>query len=104
MDKRITFEDWEGFMAVRESQGLWALYFDREDDGLKGKILPELRVLEIVLTRRERKQTKPEPNSEATGVMALITTFHSLSLTYMLKLVHLRRPTSLPKENFQRRI
>jgi hypothetical protein len=64
MDKRITLEGWEGFMAVREAPGLWALYFDREDDRLKGKILPEMRVLEIVSNRTERKQTKPESNSE----------------------------------------
>jgi hypothetical protein len=53
-------------MAVRESPGLWALYFDREDNGLNGKVPPEKRVLEIVLTRRERKQSKPESNTEVT--------------------------------------
>jgi len=66
IDKRITLESWEGFMAVRETPGSWALYFDREDDGLNGRILPEKRTLEIVLTRRERRQTKPESTTRAT--------------------------------------
>jgi len=54
-------ENWEGFMAVREGPCLWALYFDREDDGLNDKISPEKRILEVTLTRREWKQAKPEP-------------------------------------------
>lgn len=48
-------------MAVREGPCLWALYFDREDDGLGGKISPEKRILEVTLTRREWKKAKPEP-------------------------------------------
>ena len=43
----LTLEGWEGFFAVEEKEeeeeeeegknsGVWALYFDREDDGLKG--------------------------------------------------------------------
>jgi len=70
IDKRITLEDWEGFMAVREESGLWALYFDREDNGLANKVSPEKRILEVLLIRRERKQVKPEPDvpkSEAAG-------------------------------------
>jgi hypothetical protein len=65
IDKRLTLESWEGFMAVREGPGLWALYFDREDDGLSDKVSPEKRILEVVLTRRERKQAKPEPAHES---------------------------------------
>jgi hypothetical protein len=63
IDKRITLEGWEGFMAVREAPGLWALYFDKEDDGLKGKIPHGTRILEIELIRRERKQAKPESDT-----------------------------------------
>ncbi|KAH7169722.1 uncharacterized protein B0J16DRAFT_359081 [Fusarium flagelliforme] len=37
IDKRITLEGWEGFMAVEEDEGSWALYFDRDDNGLAGK-------------------------------------------------------------------
>jgi hypothetical protein len=65
IDKRMTFESWEGFMAVQETPGSWALYFDRDDDGLNGKVSPEKRILEIVLIRRERKQPKPEPKHES---------------------------------------
>jgi hypothetical protein len=41
-DRRLTFEKWEGFVAVKieegDNTGMWALYFDRDDDGLKGKL------------------------------------------------------------------
>lgn len=38
MDRRLTFEGWEGFVAVEEEEdsGLWAVYFDVDDDGLRG--------------------------------------------------------------------
>ncbi|MCJ1452187.1 hypothetical protein MMC28_002529 [Mycoblastus sanguinarius] len=57
IDRRMTFEGWEGFLAVREKAGTWALYFDREDDGLKGKVEGK-RTLEIEVMRRERKKGK----------------------------------------------
>lgn len=28
LGKRMTLDGWEGFMAVREESGMWALYFD----------------------------------------------------------------------------
>lgn len=28
MGKRLTLDGWEGFMAVNEGSGIWALYFD----------------------------------------------------------------------------
>ena len=31
-DSSITFDDWEGFTAMEEEPGQWALYFDRDDD------------------------------------------------------------------------
>ena len=55
LDRRMTFEGWEGFLAVEEEAGLWALYFDREDDGLKAKGAGR-RMLEIELSRRERRK------------------------------------------------
>lgn len=60
MDKRVTLEGWEGFMVVEEMSGVWALYFDRNEDGLKDKVSPDRNRLEVVLTRRERRQMKPE--------------------------------------------
>jgi hypothetical protein len=45
---------------VEEYPGIWGLYFDRDDDGLKDKVPFGTRVLEVELTRREKKQPKPE--------------------------------------------
>jgi hypothetical protein len=58
VDKRMTFEGWEGFVAVQEDDGQWALFFDRGDDGLQGEGLigsrGPRRMLEVLLRRRER--------------------------------------------------
>ena len=59
IDRRMTFEGWEGFLAVKEKKGTWALYFDREDDGLKEKVKGR-RMLEVELCRRERKKGKED--------------------------------------------
>ncbi|KAI0019194.1 hypothetical protein F4780DRAFT_771387 [Xylariomycetidae sp. FL0641] len=61
-DRRMTLEGWEGFVAVEEFPGVWALYFDRDDDGLATKVPMGTRVLEVELTRREKKERKPEPD------------------------------------------
>ncbi|KAJ5496672.1 hypothetical protein N7463_008659 [Penicillium fimorum] len=58
LEKRITLEGWEGFMAV-ELDGAWALYFDRDDDGLQEKIF-EGRILEVELTRKERRKGRDD--------------------------------------------
>ncbi|KAL1594575.1 hypothetical protein SLS60_010336 [Paraconiothyrium brasiliense] len=57
-DRRLTFDGWEGFCAVEEFPTLWALYFDRDDDGLKSKVAEGTRVLEIELTRKEKRWKK----------------------------------------------
>jgi len=57
IEKRITLEGWEGFMAVQEDPGSWALYFDRDDNGLQGKT-SEKRILEVEMTRKERRKRK----------------------------------------------
>ncbi|KAI0130065.1 hypothetical protein BJ170DRAFT_681537 [Xylariales sp. AK1849] len=64
-DRRLIFDSWEGFAAVEEEPGVWALYFDYEDDGLS-KISSEKRVLEVELTRREKKIRKPAPDAAQT--------------------------------------
>ncbi|CAJ2505775.1 Uu.00g131690.m01.CDS01 [Anthostomella pinea] len=61
-DRRMTLEGWEGFAAAEEFPGVWALYFDRDDDGLVTKVPMGTRVLEVELTRREKKERKPEPD------------------------------------------
>lgn len=57
-DRRLTFEGWEGFCAVEEFPALWAVYFDRDDDGLKSKVAMGIRVLEIELSRKEKRWKK----------------------------------------------
>ncbi|KAI0190116.1 hypothetical protein F4808DRAFT_453922 [Astrocystis sublimbata] len=61
-DRRMTMDGWEGFAAVETYPGVWALYFDRDDNGLYGKVPMGTRVLEVELTRREKKERKPEPD------------------------------------------
>lgn len=60
VDKRMTFEGWEGFVAVQEDDGQWALYFDRGDNGLQGEGLigsrGPRRMLEVQLRRREQSK------------------------------------------------
>jgi hypothetical protein len=56
IDKRITLEGWEGFMAV-EDEGSWALYFDRDDNGLRG-IRTKGSILEVEVKRKERRKGK----------------------------------------------
>lgn len=64
-DRRMTLESWEGFVAVEEFPGIWALYFDKDDDGLVTKVPMGTRVLEVELTRREKKERKPQPDPNA---------------------------------------
>ncbi|KAH7145786.1 hypothetical protein B0J13DRAFT_554128 [Dactylonectria estremocensis] len=63
-DRRMTLEGWEGFCAVEELPGIWSLFYDRDDNGLKNKVPMGTRVLEVELTRREKKEPKPEPDAD----------------------------------------
>lgn len=65
-DRRMTLEGWEGFVAVEEIPGIWAVYYDRDDDGLRSKVPLGTRVLEVELIRREKKERKPEPEDQPT--------------------------------------
>ncbi|KIW19598.1 hypothetical protein PV08_00171 [Exophiala spinifera] len=51
-ERRLTFRDWEGFVAVEESPDRWALYFDVHDDGLEDKRLGKY-VVEVELIRKD---------------------------------------------------
>ncbi|KAK8864737.1 hypothetical protein IAR55_001993 [Kwoniella newhampshirensis] len=53
LDRRITFEGWEGFVAVQEDveRDLWALYFDKDDDGLTG----EGKIGDVRLTGKRKR-------------------------------------------------
>ncbi|KAK8028329.1 hypothetical protein PG991_005385 [Apiospora marii] len=65
-DRRMTFEGWEGFAAVEVAPAVWSLYYDRDDNGLRDKLPPGTRVLEVELTRREKKVTKPDDEDQPT--------------------------------------
>ena len=63
-DRRLTLEGWEGFVAVEVVPEVWALYYDRDDNGLRDKLPPGARVLEVELARREKKMEKPAADAE----------------------------------------
>lgn len=51
--QNLTLEDWEGFVAVEESPGVWGLYYDQDDDQLSSSGVAEgKRVVECSLIRR----------------------------------------------------
>ena len=47
----VTIEDWEGFVAVEEEPGKWAVYYDRTDNMLKD-VVPDKSVIPISLERK----------------------------------------------------
>jgi len=47
----VTLDGWEGFVALEESSGTWALYYDRDDDLLE-HVRGDRRVLECNLQRQ----------------------------------------------------
>lgn len=68
-DRRLTFQGWEGFVAVEEvrGSGLWALYFDVKDDGLQGDGMvgtKRLRMLMVDVWRRELKVDREQAVEE----------------------------------------
>ena len=48
----LTMEGWEGFVAVEEEKGVWAVHYDRDDDRLEGRVRKGTRVLQCSLERR----------------------------------------------------
>jgi hypothetical protein len=58
IDKRLTFDGWEGFTVVEIERNVWQPYFDADDNGLEEKISPEWRIMEIELTRKEMRMRK----------------------------------------------
>ncbi|CAK3737343.1 Hypothetical predicted protein [Lecanosticta acicola] len=59
-DSMLTFDGWEGFVAVEEKEGEWALYFDKYDNGLKdfrkGRKVVEVHLQRRVITGQEVNQ------------------------------------------------
>ncbi|KAK9413811.1 hypothetical protein SUNI508_11629 [Seiridium unicorne] len=62
-DRRLMFNGWEGFLAVKEG-GFWALYFDMERDKLQSKLPTGTPVLEVQLTRVEIPVQVPREEQE----------------------------------------
>ena len=50
VESRLGLRGWVGFVLVEEKKDAWALYFDMDDDGLKGKMEGK-RVTEVELCR-----------------------------------------------------
>lgn len=59
---RIAFEGWEGFVAVEEYEDFWSIYFDRDDNGLKGRNEGKA-VIEIELIRTPMETTPAETSN-----------------------------------------
>ena len=58
IDKRLIFQEWEGFVVVKEQSdgdSQWALYFDVDDDGLFNSIDRNSAFLEVELIRKEMR-------------------------------------------------
>jgi len=64
-DRRLTFDKWEGFVAVKveegEEAGMWRVYFDVDDDMLRGKLGNGRKVLEVELCRWEKRVRRGRP-------------------------------------------
>ncbi|KAK3116990.1 hypothetical protein LTR53_002072 [Teratosphaeriaceae sp. CCFEE 6253] len=63
MEHRLTLDGWEGFVAVEEEEGsgLWALYFDVNDDGLRQEGQPGRKgkaVLQLEVWRKEIRKER----------------------------------------------
>lgn len=64
VDKRVTFDQWEGFVAVEEEPDIWALYFDKMDDGLDGIVPLTKNVVEVELIRKEMRIPPVDENDQ----------------------------------------
>lgn len=51
-NQHLTFQSWEGFCAVEVQSGMWAIYFDISDDGLRGRVPSGVRIMDVELERR----------------------------------------------------
>jgi len=58
IDRRLTFDGWEGFIVVEVEENRWQLYFDVDDNGLEGKVPLTQRIMEVELTRKELRMVK----------------------------------------------
>ncbi|KIW90126.1 uncharacterized protein Z519_09557 [Cladophialophora bantiana CBS 173.52] len=61
---RIAFNSWEGFVAVEEDDERWAIYFDKDDNGLaakvEGKAVVEIELVRTPLEEEARSDEDPD--------------------------------------------
>ncbi|OAL40694.1 hypothetical protein AYO20_00430 [Fonsecaea nubica] len=61
---RIAFNGWEGFVAVQEGDERWAIYFDKNDNGLAGKVegnaVVEIELVRAPLEQETRSDEEPD--------------------------------------------
>ena len=64
-EKRIKFQHLEGFVAVEEEDGVWKLYFDVHNDGLKqvkagtgGKSNAEINLIRFLAEEEEEEEVE----------------------------------------------
>jgi hypothetical protein len=50
--KALVLDDWEGFVVLEESPGVWSIHYDEDDDHLKQVQSTNRSVVEISLERR----------------------------------------------------
>lgn len=56
----VVLEEAEAFAAVEEEEGVWALYFDRNDDGLAGYVDSGTKVVPISIDRTLIQPSQPD--------------------------------------------
>lgn len=81
----LLLEDWEGFVAVEEEKGVWAMYYDINDDRLaRGKKVGGRRVLQCSLERRVFDEARQKADMEAQDKKLRVKKTGGMSLSYVL--------------------
>jgi hypothetical protein len=62
-EEGLTIEGVEGFVAVEEKAGEWAVYYDKQDNRMKG-LVTDKKVMQISLERKLRPVEEKEAPAE----------------------------------------
>lgn len=62
-ERRLTFGGWEGFCVVLEESGFWGVYFDIDQNGLRGKGSGKV-VIEVEMIREEIRNVPVKKKEE----------------------------------------
>lgn len=69
---RLKFQGWEGFCAVEEEQSSsWTVYFDVDDNALRGRVPDGRRVLEIEVKRSDVAGDKQQRDDRVDSVLGM---------------------------------